>query len=261
MDPARERLSKIVSKSSPAKVEVAARKFAFREQLLRSGKLIDRPNFTRLHPHTLETAFDIYDEQVFAGTCRSLLRSGKSPIEFKFSRRMTRTGGVTERHETYDRWGQITSTRFVIKLSATLLFQSFRDGRGLRVSGCRCSDRLEAMLRIVEHEMIHLIEMLLWRDSSCSKRRFQGIANRLFEHTESTHQLLTPIEIARDQFGIRPGDQVTFAFEGRRLRGLVNRITRRATVLVKDATGEKYSDGQRYRKFYVPLKSLQRIGK
>ena len=38
--------------------------------------------------------------------------------------------------------------------------------------------------------------------------------------------------------------------------GLVARITRRATVLVPDASGKLYTDGRRYARYYVPLDEL-----
>ena len=40
--------------------------------------------------------------------------------------------------------------------------------------------------------------------------------------------------------------------------GVVNRITRRATILVESATGVMYTNGKRYQKFYVPLGHLQK---
>jgi hypothetical protein len=45
-------------------------------------------------------------------------------------------------------------------------------------------------------------------------------------------------------------------FEGKRLEGRVNRITTRATVLVEDAEGQPFSDGRRYKTYYVPLPLL-----
>ena len=50
-----------------------------------------------------------------------------------------------------------------------------------------------------------------------------------------------------------------FTFEGRRLAGRVNRITKRATVLVEDPEGLNYSDGRRYKVFYVPISSLKPV--
>jgi hypothetical protein len=39
--------------------------------------------------------------------------------------------------------------------------------------------------------------------------------------------------------------------------GRVNRITKRATVLVEDPDGVKYSNGLRYRTYYVPIACLE----
>jgi hypothetical protein len=49
---------------------------------------------------------------------------------------------------------------------------------------------------------------------------------------------------------------VTFNFERPRLTGRVNRITKRASVLVAEPDVVSYSDGLRYRTYYVPLACL-----
>ena len=53
---------------------------------------------------------------------------------------------------------------------------------------------------------------------------------------------------------------VEFAFEGRWLTGRVNRITKRATVLVADPKGALYSSGERYLVYYVGIRSLRLAG-
>jgi hypothetical protein len=111
----------------------------------------------------------------------------------------------------------------------------------------------------MEHEIVHLVEMLLWSHSQCSARRFQSIAKRFFGHTDYTHQLITPRERAMTEYGIRAGDRVRFRFDGKHVEGVVNRITKRATVLVEHARGELYSDGKKYQKYYVPLTLLKVI--
>lgn len=88
--------------------------------------------------------------------------------------------------------------------------------------------------------------------------RFQAIATRFFLHRAHTHDLVTRYERAADS-GIRVGSHVTFAFEGRQLTGRVNRITKRATVLVEAADGRQYSDGLRYRSYYVPIAFLKPV--
>ena len=125
-----------------------------------------------------------------------------------------------------------------------------------RSCGLECADRLEALLHIFEHEIVHLAEQLCWQTSDCAAARFQDIARRFFLHRAHTHNLVTRRELAANS-GIRVGSRVTFAFEGRKLSGRVNRITKRVTVLVEDAEGQPYSDGFRYKTYYVPIALLQ----
>ncbi len=109
-----------------------------------------------------------------------------------------------------------------------------------------------------EHELVHLAEQLCWSHSDCTAERFQGIAGRFFLHRAHTHDLITNRERAAAS-GIRVGSHVTFTFEGRRLVGRVNRITKRATMLVEDPAGLKYSDGLRYKVYYVPIRLLEAV--
>jgi hypothetical protein len=125
------------------------------------------------------------------------------------------------------------------------------------VSGHRCRNRLQALQRVMEHELIHLVELLVWDRTSCAQARFRSISRRFFGHTENKHQLITPREKAIAQFGIKPGMAVRFRVDGKAHQGFVNRITKRATVLVEDRRGEPYSDGRRYAKFYVPVQDLR----
>lgn len=240
--------------------ETTARQRALRfdrilKKVTSDSRTIRKPNFDALHRVDLELLFRETDREFFGGnTIRELERRG-CPLQFRVSSRMTRSGGVTTSRVPLDNSGP---TEFEIAISSTLLFESFRDGEPISVTGVVCENRLQAMQRIMEHEMIHLIEMLLWNDSSCSAKRFQSIARRIFGHRQSTHQLLTPTDTARTQHNIRAGDWVSFVFEQQQYFGYVNRITRRATVLVPSRRGTKYSDGKRYQKYYVPLSLLSR---
>ena len=102
------------------------------------------------------------------------------------------------------------------------------------------------------------MEQLCWETSNCAAARFQDIAARHFLHRAHTHNLVTRRERAADS-GIRLGSRVTFVFEGQRLTGRVNRITKRATVLVQDGEGQQYSNGLRYRAYYVPIGLLEPV--
>jgi hypothetical protein len=78
---------------------------------------------------------------------------------------------------------------------------------------------------------------------------FHDLSRRIFGHEGTSHDLVTPREVASERHGIRVGDRVRFEHEGRRRVGLVHRVIRRATVLVEDPRGRPYSDGGRYATF------------
>jgi hypothetical protein len=230
---------------------------AIYDSVLRDSEYLNGGNFTRIHTSDIRRLFDLYDDLFFEGRCRKLL--GDTPLYFRLSKRMTRSGGMATRRERRSPDSNRVQIEYEIAVSTTLLYQTFQDNhRPIVMSGIECRDRLEALQRVLEHEMTHLVEMLIWVESSCSAPRFQSIANRFFGHTDHRHQLITPREHALTKFGIRAGDRVSFRCDGKHYTGRVNRITRRATVLVEAADGQPYSDGKRYLKFYVPLGMLKR---
>lgn len=228
------------------------------QRVLASSVAMDNKNFQRVGKQDLETMAEAYDRQFFKGLCLPLAKS--HGLSFRLSSRMTRAGGKTTRTTYRGTRTRPGKTHFEIALSTSLLFQSFREpGDTIRVCGYECPDRLTAMQRIVEHEMVHLSEMLAWIQSDCSAGRFQSIARNMFGHTEHRHELITQQERAAKEFNIRAGTLVAFPYEGKKLRGIVNRITRRATILVEDSRGTRYSNGKHYLKYYVPIHQLRPI--
>ena len=226
------------------------------ETTLCSSSTIQSANFQRLSDADLFNLFDLTDGHFFNGLVGDHLAAHKHDLSFRVSRRMTSSGGITTTRLPVRRRGKM---QFEIAISSTLLFESFRDDKKpINVTGMLCSTRLQALMRIMEHEMIHLVEMMLWQDSSCSKRRFKGIAFRLFGHRQSTHELLAPSDNAAKNLDIAIGDHVRFQRGKTCLAGFVNRITKRATVLVPDRKGVLYSDGNRYQKYYVPVSKLRK---
>ncbi len=251
-------LQQKIERERVARETVAARTREIYEEALRQSKYLDAGNFKSIHPADLERLFDLYDERFFADGCRRAL--GDAPLRFRLSKRMTQSAGKATRSQHRNRRTKEVTTEYEIAVSTTLLYQTFHDiDRPIVMSGIECRDRLEALQRTFEHEMVHLIEFLLWKNSSCSAPRFQSIANRFFSHTEHTHQLITPRERALTKFGVRAGSRVSFRLDGQHYVGIVNRITKRATVLVEDTHGVEYTDGKRYAKFYVPVGLLKPV--
>jgi hypothetical protein len=86
---------------------------------------------------------------------------------------------------------------------------------------------------------------------------FQSSARLLFGHTNWQHDLVTPHERALTLHSITVGSTIEFNIDGETFVGKVNRIQKRVTVLVRSAKGQsgarEFSDGNFYRKFYVPM--------
>jgi hypothetical protein len=250
--PARNTLALALHSFTVPPDEIRQRTRQIHQDALTQSRDMREADFTAIHPHDLEFLFAAYDRQFFGGLCREALNGRK--LAFRLSRRMTQSGGTTTmfRHRAGE-------SSFEIAIAVSMLFESFGDAhRRVTVCGLECLDRLQALQRIFEHELVHLLENLCWGYSECSAPRFQDIARRLFLHRSHRHALITRREKAAEA-GIRVGSRVAFQCDGRRLEGRVNRITKRATVLVDDPNGVKFSNGGRYRTYYVPIWSLQPV--
>ena len=116
-----------------------------------------------------------------------------------------------------------------LRSSTTLLYNTFQNvERTVTVGGLVCRDRLEALQRIFEHELLHLAEFLAWGRSNCRAENYQRLSRRIFAHEAAFHDLITPREQARAAFDIHIGDHVSFELDGRHHAGRVNRITHRS---------------------------------
>lgn len=239
----------IVRKVFPEEVIQAMLK-QIQANIIAASPHIKSGNFESISPRDLELMFRLYDEYFLNNFFKQ--RPG-TRVKFRMSRRMTSSGGKTTKLKKNGK------VEYEICLSSVLLFNAFQDdGQKAVVNGVECYSRLEAALRIMEHEIIHLLEMVLFNESSCGKRRFKLIAGNLFGHRDVKHQLRARREITHKELSLKAGDYVKFKFREVTKRGQVIRITRRATVMVKDCRGQ-YADneGTRFSKYYVPLYCLE----
>jgi hypothetical protein len=251
-------------------------------------KIVEEENFTSLTTRQLSALFYLIERHHLEGTLRQILKNEGRQISFRLSQRMTSRAGqlLTEID---------TPQQHELAISTYLLFQTFSSRnqihRPITVNGLSCTNRLHCLLRLVEHEMVHLllccttlvdcfmtdrhheyVRCLSPSSSSFSPSTmpgecyhgptFQLLAGQLFGHTEWTHDLPTPKEIAYQMHQLTVGTLVQFYLEGELLTGKVNRIQKRVTVLVKDnpttsgkyhPDSREYSDGCHYRKCYVPI--------
>jgi hypothetical protein len=257
--PGVERQAKLFALAYPAEqVEQRARKIY--EAMLGQSSHIKQGNFTAIGTDDLLRLFGWYDQEFFQGRLGEMLHEdGVYPLDFRLSRRLVSAAGQTIRQvRQVQRKGHLaTKVDYEITISTTLLYNTFQNvNRTVTVGGLICRDRLEALQRIFEHELLHLAEFLGWGRSNCRARIYHALSRRIFAHEGAFHDLITPRETACAAFDIHVGDRVSFELDGMRYLGVVNRITRRATVLVEDSRGQLFSDGRLYRRFYVPLAFL-----
>jgi len=228
------------------------------QSMLRESLAISEPNFQLIGVDDLALMFRSYDQLFFDNWLSNAIAStAGARLMFRLSSTMTRAGGKTIRKRIGLPSG-VSASFFEIAIATRMLFMNFREPhRPVTVCGLVCTNRLEALQRIMEHEILHLAEMLCWGKSSCAAPRFKSLSANIFAHASSRHDLITPVENAAAQHAVKIGARVEFEFDGKRLIGLVNRIHHRATVLVEAKDGTRYRGGKTYQKYYIPLPLLR----
>ncbi|NLW92753.1 MAG: hypothetical protein GXY34_14290 [Syntrophomonadaceae bacterium] len=235
--------------------EVSEKRRQIREAVIQRSANVKSFDIKKISGEDLELLYELYDSLFFQDWFRNNYRG---TLEFSFSRRMTKSAGITSFPRNIDP-SRPSNVVVKVKISTDFILR-YGSAEGERsVAGIGTESSLEALQLIFEHEMVHVIEFIHFQRSSCKGKRFKTIASNLFSHTESYHRLPTNQEIARQQLGIIPGDRISFRFEGKQLEGIVHRINKRATVMVPDQHGA-FADkkGNRYAKYYVPLSIIRK---
>ncbi len=223
---------------------------AIAKEFMKLSKNIKNSTIKEISTGDLAILFELYDQ----GFLNNRLRD-EFPGNFKFSlsSRMTRSAGLTRCPKNIS---EIKPEDVLIefRFGVDFFFQYELSNRSKMVCGIETSHALEALQLVFEHEICHGIEFIYFHQSSCKGKRFKTLANNLFGHISSYHQLPTNKELAREKLGLQIGDQISFPFDNQIFIGVINGINKRATIMVKDKNGP-YADeqGNKYAKFYVPL--------
>jgi hypothetical protein len=146
------------------------------------------------------------------------------------------------------------SPRIEVRMGVDFLL---RLGEGpFEVNGQRVATGLEAFLSVLEHELCHAADFLLYGGRLLHGPAFRGLATGLFGHTRCIHALPTRASEAAAR-GCGVGHWVRFEYQGRTLRGVVSRVGKTATVMVPSSKGAwTGADGRRYGKYAVPPAAL-----
>ncbi len=234
--------------------EILKRRKEVNRRLISASAHIEGPGISRVSTLDLELLFDLYDEIFFQ---QHFAKNYRGKIRFSLSKRLIKSAGKTIGPHNI---AQLEPEDMVLEIRiGTYFFFNYEQIEAEKsVAGILTSNALDALQLVFEHELCHVIELIMFKASNCNQEGFKILARNLFGHTQSTHHLPTPRRIAQEKYGLKIGQRVSFPFQERILEGIVYRITKRATVMVPDKKGDHVDEkGNRYLKYYVPIKYLE----
>lgn len=200
----------------------------------------DKKNFTTLSNKQLEDMFKIYDKIFFDGQLRRKLKSEGSSLEFQVS--------ASKGHSVAGSCRMIPSGKvcdFVIKISKHMFLEKFRsENETLRANGLLCTNRLECLQIVFEHELVHMI-MGLWKVQEQAiqlgrKKSWYGghgfvfkcLVKERFGQTDIRHNLSSgdiSTYLSRDETNL--GQTVSFEYQGQTIHGTITKKNPRSALV------------------------------
>jgi hypothetical protein len=235
-------IQQIVALSLPLE-EIKRRTSTIHAAAIGKAENISCANFNKIGDIDIRYIFRLYDRFFFGDFFTANYRG---QLSFYLSGRMTRAAGKFV-------WRKRSQTQtFEIGIATAMLFDNFTTPQDTKdLSGFLCTNRLEALQRVIEHEIVHFLEYLGFGETDCSKERFKTICKAIFGHTKSVHALDTPRKIAANKYDLRVGSSVFFFMEGHKYEGRIQRIGRRATVIATKKDGVDISRIKCYAPFHM----------
>ncbi len=230
--------------------EIEKRRQRIAEYLQQSSQNIKGSKINQISAADIRLLFELYDNIFLKGWFKYNYR-GK--LKFSLSKRMTRSAGLTLCPKNI---GKIKEEELAIeiRMGVDLFFKYDLLEGSKEACGVKTDSSLAALQVVLEHELCHAIEFICLHKSSCKGKLFKAMAHSIFGHSQSYHSLPTQRQIAKVNLGLSIGDTIVFEAEGKMIKGIINNINKRATVMVRDTKGDyRDSKGIRYSKYYVPL--------
>lgn len=241
---------KLESKSAAYKRKIIKKHLISLSENIRCGEI------KAISQEDLIILFKLYDKYFFNEYFKN---NFKGKINFSLSNKMTRSAGKMIVSKNLASLKE-DAEKYELRIGVNFFFHYNELKRKKTVNGIETEDAVHALLMVFEHELIHLLEFYVYKESNCKKDRFKAIAHNIFGHTDVYHSLPTIREITGEKLGIKPGDRVCFVHNKNKIVGVVNSINKRASVMVPDNNGDyvdKYKN--RYVKYYVPTNLLKKI--
>lgn len=145
-----------------------------------------RNSVTSFTSNELVEMFKMYDELIFKGDIKKYITESDFTLHLK-----------TKGEKTFTTEGICITNKCVYTI--TIPIHHFRHVRGVHngggmtnVAGQMCKDQLECLLRVMEHEITHLIIFMFCGDPFATEQHgelFKTTAKNLFHHTDHRHYM------------------------------------------------------------------------
>jgi hypothetical protein len=143
---------------------------------------IFKDNVINMVEKDIENLFYKYDDLCFQGEIFKYMKAEGYTIKFKIEGEHTfTTEGICS----------IKTCHYVITIPIHH-FKNVKKGEITIVAGHSCKDQLDCLLRVIEHELVHLIIFIFCRDGYITDQHgplFMNTANDLFKHTDHRHYI------------------------------------------------------------------------
>jgi hypothetical protein len=135
---------------------------------------------SKLGGKDLGELFNAYDERCLNGDVQKYMKDVGYSLEFKTAGEPTfTTEGICT----------LNGCDYVI----TIPIGYFKDIKGTtNVAGHLCKDQLECLMRVMEHELVHLLIFVYCKDIFITDQHgplFMNLANDMFRHTDHRHYI------------------------------------------------------------------------
>jgi hypothetical protein len=144
------------------------------------------PNFNVI-PDILEQMYTIYDQMFFDSQLSGITTKNNVNLTLQFSDKLTKTGGSCDKKRCV----------YIIKISQPIILDTFKHGESFHISnGLKCYDRLECLMNVFEHELMHFVVGITHGHVSkdpiykAHGLYFQQLVRSYFGHTKFHHELI-----------------------------------------------------------------------
>lgn len=164
------------------------------------GRRFSRQMYQVPHPEDLRRVVDVYDMVAFDGHLWNHIRSARFDIEFEFGTVETDDVLALAECTVLVAEGAMPAHEFgfpyrslLIRIDAPLIESAFSGSADtVRIDGVTCKDPLDAVLVVLEHELLHAYEAMRFRVHSHGAM-FRYLGGVLFGHVLGDDRFPSPI--------------------------------------------------------------------